>query len=82
MKLLGHYVETQADGAIPNGAQIRKCFCEEGDANPIGTLGKVIGSIGPVDVPDFPGCRYGYFVVWETMPNFAVFVADKKIERA
>ncbi len=82
-QLFGHYVESQAEGAIPNGERIRKCWCEDGDANPVGTVGTVIGSIGPVDdVPEFQSCRYGYFVEWSTYPGVAVFVAGKKIERA
>jgi hypothetical protein len=81
-QLLGHHVTTQAEGAIPNGQRIRKCFSEAGDGNPIGTLGRVVGSMGPLDIPEFPDSLYGYFVEWDTFPGVAVFVAGKKIERA
>lgn len=77
-KLLGYYVDTHAEGAIPNGKRIRKSVFENGDGNPIGSLGTIIGSIGPLDVP---GARYGYFVEWDRFPGYAVFVADRKIEQ-
>jgi hypothetical protein len=77
----GYQTDHSADGAIPNGTRVRKCLMEEGDANPVGTLGTVEGSMGPVPHP-LHGNMYGYFVRWDTMPYIQVFVAGKKVERA
>jgi hypothetical protein len=69
------YTEENAPGAIPRGTAIVKVFSEDGDANPTGTRGKVLGSMSD-------GQRIGYFVEWETTPGVPVFVADFKIARA
>ena len=78
-RLFGHYVETQAEGAIANGARVRKRVAEEGDSQPVGAMATVLGSVGPFAEP---GTRYGYFVQWDEIPNVAVFVVDWKIEAA
>ena len=76
MKIKGHigFVDTDAPGAIPRGTAIVKIISEKGDANPVGTKGKVIGSMGD-------GQKMGYFIEWETLPGVPVFVADFKIGR-
>ncbi|WP_028164140.1 hypothetical protein [Bradyrhizobium elkanii] len=66
----------QAPGALPNGTQIVKVESEPRDANPIGTRGKVLGSISHPDV------GLGYFVEWSHLPGVPVFVVDWKIGRA
>jgi hypothetical protein len=68
------YCDDDTPGAIPRGTTIIKVATEKGDANPIGTKGKVLGSMGD-------GQKTGYFVEWETMPGTPVFVADFKIGR-
>jgi hypothetical protein len=68
------YTTGQAPGAIPNGTPIIKVFSEQGDANPVGTTGVVLGSMSD-------GTITGYFIEWQTMPGVPVFVAGFKIER-
>jgi hypothetical protein len=68
------YCDEDAPGAIPRGTTIVKVASEKGDANPVGTKGKVLGSMGD-------GTRIGYFVEWETMPGRPVFVTDFKVGR-
>lgn len=68
------YIDRDAPGAIPRGTAIVKVFSEAADANPVGTKGKVFGSIRVDD-------RLGYFIEWETAPGLPVFVADFKIGR-
>jgi len=69
------FTRYQAEGAIPNGARVRKSRCEPGDSHAVGDLATVIGSIGPLEG------EFGYFVLWD---DFAapVFVAGRKLERA
>ena len=62
------YTKNQAEGALPNGTRIKKVNSEPGDAHQDGAAGTVIGSIGPVETPDFTD-RYVYFVVWEEDPG-------------
>ena len=69
-----------ASGAIPNGTRIRKTMVDDGDMNPLGATGVVLGSLR---VPGKPGRRgIGYFVAWDARPHIAVFVTAMKIERA
>jgi transcriptional regulator with XRE-family HTH domain len=68
------YIDQDAPGAIPRGTPIVKIVSEAGDANPIGTNGKVLGSLSDDD-------RIGYFIEWETMPGMPVFVSDFKVGR-
>lgn len=70
-------IEGQAEGAdvIPNGSAIVKVWSEPGDANPVGTKGKVLASARAGD-------SLGYFVEWETYPGVPVFLHPKKIGRA
>lgn len=62
-----------AEGAMPNGQAIIKVQSEDGDANPVGTRGRVLGSIHD------PKLGYGYFVEWETYPGVPVLVKAFKI---
>lgn len=57
------------------GERIRKTKTERNDRHPIGTRGKVLGSIyvPEMGVP-------GYFIEWESAPRVAVFVVGWKIE--
>lgn len=63
----------QAEGAMPNGQRIIKVKSEDGDANPVGTRGRVLGSLYD------PELGYGYFVEWETFPGLPVLVKAFKI---
>jgi hypothetical protein len=72
------YTTDQVEGAIANGTPVVKVLSEEGDTNPVGTRGVVIGSVAG----DFDGrVIVDYFVEWETAPNVPVVVADEKIAR-
>lgn len=73
----GAFTCNSVPGAIPNGRQIVKINEEEGDANPLGTPGVVLGSISHPDVMDGAIC---YFVEWATMPRVACAVLHWKIE--
>jgi hypothetical protein len=72
---LGAFTRDQAPGAIANGTHIVKTRTEEGDANPIGATGVVLGSLCHEE-------KYLYFVEWDSLPRVAVGVSDWKIERA
>ncbi len=75
------YVPGSVAGAIPNERRIVKVWSEEGDANPNGTMGKVLSSI---ELPEsvrarIPSDPIGYFVIWDTRPDTPVFVRGSKI---
>ena len=72
----GAFTRDQYPGAIPNGSRVVKIAMDETDANPLGTMGTVLGSIGHPALTEGPG----YFVEWETMKRVAVFVAPWKIK--
>jgi hypothetical protein len=79
MGYIGMFTRDQAEGAIPNGARIVKSFTEEHDANPVGTLGTVLGSIeAPPGVTGYPD-KFFYFVEWDPSPRLAVGVRAAKI---
>lgn len=72
----GAFTRAQAPGAIPNRRRIVKIAADEGDANPVGTMGTVLGSISR---PEVLNGVLLYFVEWDTMPRVAVGVAAFKI---
>jgi hypothetical protein len=72
------YTTAHAPGAYANGSRVRKATFHPGDAHPVGALGTVVGSLGPIDVV---GRReFGYFVVWDKLPGVPVFVRGGKVE--
>lgn len=73
---IGHFTREQAPGAIPNGTPIIKVEAEDGDANPVGTRGKVLGSIRDPRVMDN---ALLYFLEWDSMPRTAVACIGWKI---
>jgi len=74
---LGTFTRYQTpDAPFKNGTKIKKVFCEQGDAHPIGALGTVLGSVSA------EAAGFGYFVEWQDRPNVAVFVIEKKIGAA
>ena len=79
--LLGVYTENEAQGAITNGTRVVKVNSEPGDAHQNGALGTVLGSIGPHEVPGFPGIRYAYFIHWDGL-DIAVGTIDLKVKVA
>jgi hypothetical protein len=72
------YVEQQAPGAWPQGTRIRKIRSDPSDGHPAGTLGLVVGSIGPMEFQSVPDV-YGYFVYWDPMPTVPVLVVSTAI---
>lgn len=73
----GGFTRQQYAGAWPNGTRVRKIRVDEGgDIHPVGALGRVLGSVG------HPTIGAAYFVEWDASPRHALFVAEKKIERA
>jgi len=86
---VGAFTRAQAMGAIPNGMTIRKREGDPGDTQPIGTLGRVLGSFAspPGATPEMVektgrDVRYFYFVEWMPLPRHAVGMVDWKIEPA
>jgi len=83
----GAFTRHQADGAIPNGTTVVKLKTEtiEGDMNPEGTRGTVLGSIdGMLIDPEMSkrfNARFMYWVEWETRPKTAIAVVDRKIAK-
>jgi len=56
-----------------NGLRVAKVRIEKGDTNPIGVTGTVLGSI------NHPEYGVGYFIEWDHLPRFAVFVVEWKL---
>lgn len=71
----GSFTRHQAEGALANGTRIKKFLHEEGDGTPLGTLGKILGSIFVPEVAPVPF----YFVEWDNRPKVAVGVMAWKI---
>lgn len=57
------YTDDHAEGAWPNGTPVIKINSESADAHPNGTLGVIIGSVGPF--PFNGNLTYGYIVLFE-----------------
>ncbi|HEY4355982.1 MAG TPA: hypothetical protein VGN16_09565 [Acidobacteriaceae bacterium] len=70
---LGSFTTMQALGAWRNGTRIVKIESENGDANRVGMLGKVLGSIHEKEK------GLAYFVEWDSTPKVAVLVVAWKI---
>jgi len=77
---IGTYTTDQAPGAIPNGTIVEKLKADPGDAHPDGSRARILGSIGPAEVPGV-GNMYGYFVEWEDTPGVPVFIGGPRIRR-
>lgn len=60
-------------GAYPNGTRIYKRWSEVGEETPTNTRGKVLGSIG------YETLGIGYWVEWDSLPGYAIFVMEKKV---
>jgi hypothetical protein len=74
------YTTNQAPGAMPNNTLIEKCNSEPNDSHPDGALGRVLGSIGPFELPAIPD-RYGYWVEWADDLGFPVFVRETRLRK-
>lgn len=73
------YTARQAIGAMPNGTRVEKQNSKPGEAHPDGSLGTIIGSIGPLEVPEDPS-RYGYFVEWDAHPGIPIFTGEVRLK--
>lgn len=69
----------QAPGAIPNETIVEKIKSTSGDGHPDGSRAKVIGSIGPGTLSETGETIYGYWVVWEDVPDRPCFIASVRI---
>ena len=67
------FTTEQAPGAILNGTVIEKINSKVLDGHPDGSLGKVIGSLGPMVG------TYAYFVEWDDMPGVPVGIVGSRI---
>jgi hypothetical protein len=74
----GAFTREWVCGALQNGVRVVKVKAEDGDANRVGALGTVLGSILAGDRAD----ELGYFIEWDSAPNVAVFVMGWKVEPA
>jgi len=74
----GAFSTQTAKGAMENGTRIVKVRTDPSDTNPIGTMGKVLGSIAEPNVT-YPNIMY--FIEWDTSPKVAVSCAAWKIAR-
>lgn len=72
------FTDAEAPGAWRNGSRVRKVSGDAGDVLTIGTLGRVLGSLGPIDPPEM-GSRYGYFVEWDGWKACIFFVRSAKL---
>lgn len=72
-----------AEGAIPNGSRVEKVIGEEEDHHPIGSKGKVVGSlIAPPKVPiaEKYVCDYAYLIQFDG-DEAATFILGSKIKQ-
>lgn len=69
--LLLRMLTCSASGAWPRLTRVRKVLCERGDLHPLGSVGTVVGSIGPMATDGPP--LYGYLIDWgDGVPVFVV----------
>ena len=73
------FTDHQAPGALLNGTLVEKQNSEKADGHPDGELGKIVGSMGPLDAPVL-GARYGYFVIWDGTPGIPIFTMETKVK--
>jgi len=66
---------------IKKGSKITKVMAEVGDRNPLGSLGTVVGSIGPFKVPGVTS-MYSYFIEWDRVPGIFVSCIESKVRAA
>lgn len=72
----GVFTTLSAQGAYANGTRVVKIRCDDGgDANPVGSIGRVLGSFGVDGLPII------YFVEWDHKPKHAFACQEGKIER-
>ena len=69
------YSTDKAPGAVRNGARVRNTVFAVGDTHAVGDLASVVGSVLR---PAHPA-RYGYFVVWDDMPDTPVFITGDRV---
>lgn len=75
----GAFTRAQDENAMPNGTRIVKTNSEEGDANPDGTPGVILGSISH---PEVWNGAVMYFVEWASKPRCAIGIMAKKVRAA
>jgi hypothetical protein len=73
------FTRAQAPGAMDNGTRVEKCASEEGDGNPDGSLGTILGSFSDARIER--GALL-YFVEWDERPTWAIAVMAFKLKRA
>lgn len=73
-------VRSEAMGALRNGTRVRKVVSEPGDTNTIGTLGIIVGSLGPMPAGEKLAGHFAYFVCWDPRPDAPALTIDFKIE--
>jgi len=70
---IGHYIEGQADGAVPNGQRVVKVADEKGDAHTLGDTATVISSYA------HPELGLMYFIEWDDRPKLIVACISWKL---
>jgi hypothetical protein len=60
------------------GTEIEKTGSKPGDGHQDGARGKVVGVLGPVDVPGVDD-HYGYFILWDDFP-IPVFTSGSRVQ--
>jgi hypothetical protein len=70
----GLFTRNEVLGAWRNGTRIVKVAKDEGDANPVGVTGTVLGSLA------HPREGLCYFIEWDGRPRMAVACIAWKIE--
>lgn len=75
----GAFTRERAPGAIASGTRIMKTNSEDGDANPDGALGTVLGSLSH---PEVMNGIVMYFIEWDSAPRTAVATVGFKVQAA
>lgn len=84
----------QDKGQWPKGTRVRKIHTEPGDAHLDGSLGTIVGALGPApaspEIAEFltelagkgikEGGEYVYWIEWDDIPGIPVAIADYRIE--
>ena len=80
---VGTFTRNEAEGAYPNGTRVCKINSEKGDTFSDGEPGVVLGSLGPLEMPEITKeTFYFYFVEWDSKPRVACGIASLRLGKA
>jgi len=72
-------VLSDAVGAWPHGTRVAKTNSEPSDKHRDGSLGTILGSLGPI--PWEGRQTWGYCLIWDDMPGVPVWTKSTRLEQ-